>query len=240
MEQTKDIFGKRLFEIREGSRESQQELADSIGITRQSLSRYELGERTANIDLLKKIAEHYKISADYLLGLTDNLTTDKELDDISKYTGLNEFTLGHIQLIEKEGYISTLNTLLTNFNIITILENINNALKVIDNFSNDTDMINDIFNEFIDDITNNLFMKVILSDKQNALTHLYTVCQLRYKDKVDYYHYKCQKTLDEAMQTHEMNQYDEVIKEMANRIYNMYLKYCEEVSDNGKHNPSEE
>lgn len=240
MEQTKDIFGKRLFEIREGKRESQQELADSIGITRQSLSRYELGERTANIDLLKKIAEHYHISADYLLGLTDNITTDKDLDYVSRYTGLNECTLGHIQMIEKEGYISTLNTLLTSFNMVTILENVDNALKVIDNFSNDTDMINDIFNEFIDNVTNNLFMKVTLSDKQSILIHLYTVCQLKYKDKVDYYHYKCQKTLDEAMQTHEMKLYDKVIKEMANRIYKMYLKYCEEVSDNGKYNPSEE
>lgn len=90
MEQTKDIFGKRLFEIRESRGESQQELADSIGITRQSLSRYELGERTANIDLLKKVAKHYNISADYLLGLTDNATVDTNLQAVCDYTGLSE------------------------------------------------------------------------------------------------------------------------------------------------------
>ena len=90
MEQTKDIFGKRLFKIRESRGESQQELADSIGITRQSLSRYELGERTANIDLLKKISEHYNISADYLLGLTDNATVDTNLQAVCEYTGLSD------------------------------------------------------------------------------------------------------------------------------------------------------
>lgn len=90
MEQAKDTFGKRLFEIRESRGESQQELADSIGITRQSLSRYELGERTANIDLLKKIAEHYSVSADYLLGLTDNATVDTNLQAVCEYTGLSD------------------------------------------------------------------------------------------------------------------------------------------------------
>ncbi len=90
MEQAKDIFGKRLLEIRESKGESQQELADSIGITRQSLSRYELGERTANIDLLKKIAAHYNVCADYLLGLTDNKTTNTDLQAVCGYTGLNE------------------------------------------------------------------------------------------------------------------------------------------------------
>lgn len=90
MEQTKDIFGKRLFEIRESRGESQQELADSIGITRQSLSRYELGERTANIDLLKKISEHYKVSSDYLLGITKERTPDPQLRSICDFVGLHE------------------------------------------------------------------------------------------------------------------------------------------------------
>ena len=101
MEQTKDIFGKRLFEIRESRGESQQELADSIGITRQSLSRYELGERTANIDLLKKIAEHYNVSTDYLLGLTENATTDTDLQDVCKYTGLSEGAIKNLHEIDK-------------------------------------------------------------------------------------------------------------------------------------------
>lgn len=97
MEQTKDIFGKRLFEIRENRGESQQELADSIGITRQSLSRYELGERTANIDLLKKISEHYNVSADYLLGIAKEKTIKPDLQAACKYTGLNEEAIENLK-----------------------------------------------------------------------------------------------------------------------------------------------
>lgn len=234
------VIGSRINSALAFSNKKQKELAAHLGVPDNTISYFCSGKRVPNAEQIIEISKYLGVSSDYILGLTDNLTTDKDLDDISKYTGLNEITLGYIKLIEKEGYISTLNTLLTSFNMITILENIDNALKVVDNFSNDTDMINDIFNEFIDDITNSLFMKVTLSDKQNILIHLYTVCQLRYKDKVDYYHYKCQKALDEAMQTHEMKLYDTVIKEMANRIYKMYLKYCEEVPDNGEHNPSEE
>lgn len=103
MEQTKDIFGKRLFELRESRGESQQELADSMGITRQSLSRYELGERTANIDLLKKIAEHYDVSADYLLGLTNNATTDANVQSVCKYTGLTDEAVRKIVYARSEG-----------------------------------------------------------------------------------------------------------------------------------------
>ena len=49
-----------------------------------------MGERTANIDLLKKISEHYNISADYLLGLTDNATVDTNLQAVCEYTGLSD------------------------------------------------------------------------------------------------------------------------------------------------------
>ena len=44
-------FGERLLALREERKETQQQLADAIGITRQSLSRYETNERTPNIDL---------------------------------------------------------------------------------------------------------------------------------------------------------------------------------------------
>lgn len=88
--ETKDIFGKRLFEIRKEHGETQQELADDLGITRQSLSFYEQGERTANIDFIRKVAEHYNVSADYLLGLSEIKSNNADLISVCQYTGLNE------------------------------------------------------------------------------------------------------------------------------------------------------
>ena len=90
MDITKDVFGERLIEIRKEHGETQQELADSIGITQQSLCRYEQGERTANIDFIRKVAEHYNVSADYLLGLSGAKSYDADLQTICRYTGLSE------------------------------------------------------------------------------------------------------------------------------------------------------
>lgn len=90
MDNTKDIFGERLMEIRKERGETQQELADSIGITQQSLCRYEQGERTANIDFIRKVAKHYNVPADYFLGLSGAKSYNSDLQAICWYTGLSE------------------------------------------------------------------------------------------------------------------------------------------------------
>lgn len=85
-----EIFAQRLIVLREQKGISQQQLADSLNITRQSLSLYEKAERTINIDLLVKIANYFNVSADYLLGLSSVSKVDLELKAICDYTGLTE------------------------------------------------------------------------------------------------------------------------------------------------------
>lgn len=80
----KEILAKRLIELRELDRMTQQELADKIGITRQSLSLYEKAERTINIDVLLNIANVLNVSTDYLLGQSNDIEKDRSLEDISK------------------------------------------------------------------------------------------------------------------------------------------------------------
>lgn len=89
-------FAERLLSLREEHNETQAELASSIGITRQSLSRYEMNERTPNIDLIYSIAKHYDVSADYLLGLSDVKNVDIDFQTICKITGLTEKSLNII------------------------------------------------------------------------------------------------------------------------------------------------
>lgn len=88
--ESKEIFAKRLVKLRENRGITQQTLADDLMITRQSLSLYEKAERTINIDLLVKIAKYFDVSTDYLLGMTDNATTDADLKAVCEYTGLSE------------------------------------------------------------------------------------------------------------------------------------------------------
>ncbi|MCM1380593.1 MAG: helix-turn-helix domain-containing protein [Muribaculaceae bacterium] len=115
MDITKDVFGERLTEIRKEHCETQQELADSIGITQQSLCRYEQGERTANIEFIKKVAEHFNVSADYLLGLSDVRSYDADLNAVCKYTGLNEQAVTVLSKCNKDfgKHIDVINSLIS-------------------------------------------------------------------------------------------------------------------------------
>ena len=71
-----DNVSKRIVSLREEKGETQQELANAIGITRQSLSRYEIAARTVSVEVLGALAQHFNVSADYLLGLSDRQPSD--------------------------------------------------------------------------------------------------------------------------------------------------------------------
>ena len=47
-----------------------------------------------------KIASYFNVSTDYLFGLTDNTTTDKDLRFVCDYTGLNEEAVESLREIE--------------------------------------------------------------------------------------------------------------------------------------------
>lgn len=64
----KEVFANRLRELRIAKKLSQTELAEKLGVSRGSISFYENGERTANIDFIYKIAQFFNVSTDFLLG----------------------------------------------------------------------------------------------------------------------------------------------------------------------------
>ncbi|MCX8045739.1 MAG: transcriptional repressor LexA [Anoxybacillus gonensis] len=56
--------GEKIKEFRLKRGMSQEELADLLGTTKQTVSRYEIGERKANQDVLFKLSEIFKVSID--------------------------------------------------------------------------------------------------------------------------------------------------------------------------------
>lgn len=64
-------FGSRLKELRIERNSSQKEVADDIGISNTAISQYESDSRFPNEETLRRLCIYYKISSDYLLGLTD-------------------------------------------------------------------------------------------------------------------------------------------------------------------------
>lgn len=67
------MYLKRLKELREDRDLLQKQIAATLKITRQQYGLYENGERNLPIDKLYLLAKFYNISADYLLGLTDDM-----------------------------------------------------------------------------------------------------------------------------------------------------------------------
>lgn len=65
-------LGKRLKHEREKRSWSQKYVAEKIGITNTVLSNYERDYRDPDTETLRRLAELYEVTTDYLLGLTDN------------------------------------------------------------------------------------------------------------------------------------------------------------------------
>lgn len=61
-------FASMLKQLREQNRLSQKDIADYLGITRQAVASYELAKREPDYDVLKKLADYFGVSVDYLLG----------------------------------------------------------------------------------------------------------------------------------------------------------------------------
>ncbi|ODA41077.1 helix-turn-helix domain-containing protein [Desulfosporosinus sp. BG] len=68
------MFPDRLSTLRTSKGLTHQEMADMLGITRQAYSNYEAGKREPDHDTLRRLAEFFMISTDYLLG-HDNVKT---------------------------------------------------------------------------------------------------------------------------------------------------------------------
>lgn len=63
---------KRIRDLREDRDLTQKELAKELNCSQQVYSNYELGQRDIPTDILIKLSLFYKVSVDYILGLSDN------------------------------------------------------------------------------------------------------------------------------------------------------------------------
>ena len=103
MSESKQFVFKERFSILRGKK-TQLEFAEFLGISRASVSFYEKGDRVPDAIVLAKIALKCNVSADWLLGLTDNATSDISLKGVCKYMGLSENSIEHLVRIAKDSY----------------------------------------------------------------------------------------------------------------------------------------
>ena len=69
---SKELFAQRVREVRKLQGETQKELGDAIGTKANNVSEIESGKKTTTSEKIAKLCRHYHVSADYLLGLTDD------------------------------------------------------------------------------------------------------------------------------------------------------------------------
>lgn len=64
-------FGKLIKELRIARELSQKEVAAQLGISTRAYSHYEIGDRDPSVELLKALCDFFDVSADYLIGRTN-------------------------------------------------------------------------------------------------------------------------------------------------------------------------
>ena len=77
-----NLIIERLIECREKKGLSKQETAKRVGLSQPAYLRYESGERTPSLHVIKEIAKVLQTSADYLIGISDN--PDRTIIEINR------------------------------------------------------------------------------------------------------------------------------------------------------------
>ena len=73
----KKIFGKRLNALRQKNGETQNDLAEIFQVNTSMISLWETGKNYPEVKKLIEIAEYYKVTTDFLLGLTNEINTQQ-------------------------------------------------------------------------------------------------------------------------------------------------------------------
>lgn len=69
---SKEIFAGRLAQLRKEQKVTAQAVAEAIGVTRPAITRFEHGLDFPRVTTLVALADYFDVSADYLLGRSDN------------------------------------------------------------------------------------------------------------------------------------------------------------------------
>lgn len=87
-----EIFPKRLQELMEREpRTTQPQLAKALGVQRQTVSNYANGQSSPDWKTLAAVAKYFDVSADYLLGLSDDPHYTAEAAAAAAYLGLKDY-----------------------------------------------------------------------------------------------------------------------------------------------------
>lgn len=140
-----NLLAVRLTAARKENKYTQEEIAEYLNCGRATITNYENGRRSPDYDTLIKLSKKYNVTTDYLLGLTNAETTDKDIRYICDYTGLSLKTVRILNNICNSEWcaegklIDTINYLLEDMNFECLDDGVgvscrDSVLKKIDDY----------------------------------------------------------------------------------------------------------
>lgn len=141
--QKEESFGARLKELRLKSKYvSQDELADAVGIARQTLGNYENNSRNPDSEVIKRLAKTLEVSADYLLGLSHVSAPNETVQGIHKKTGLSQEAIRHLSVNNalSNNYVILLSDLIAHASFPMFIQIIESYLTVDEYWDGCTDL----------------------------------------------------------------------------------------------------
>ena len=116
------VFPSRLRGLIESRKTTITALANVLKISRQSVSQYQDGTGQPNVDKLCKIAQHFNVSTDYLVGLSSIPSTNNDTRDICEKTGLSEHTVSRLmQDDERDKWAEVIDQLVLHPGVLDVL-----------------------------------------------------------------------------------------------------------------------
>ena len=94
-----NMFANRIKYLRQTRELTQVQLADKLGVAKQSISNWENDNIMPSVDMLEKIADFFSVSTDYLLERENRKNANGNIIDV---TGLSPHQIDHIMLIVED------------------------------------------------------------------------------------------------------------------------------------------
>jgi methanogenic corrinoid protein MtbC1 len=94
-------FASRLRELRVASGLRQKDLADILGVAQTTIANYEQGARFPDEKTLRRIADHFNVSLDFLMGRTDMNLAAREIGYLNSFYREEEETLSPLSPLAK-------------------------------------------------------------------------------------------------------------------------------------------
>lgn len=92
------IVRLRIGQLRAWRHESQIDVAKALDVSLSTVKKWELGERRIKAADLRKLAEHFETTTDYLVGLQPTPDLDADTRKVYRETGLSSYTISWLKV----------------------------------------------------------------------------------------------------------------------------------------------